>query len=145
MNQPYTYDYPLTFGLPSHLGHHSALGRVPCAIKYVPSPFLRHDSTFLGTMAAKSITSEGPCCLQFHQLPNLAERSWPLWKSSSANIFNNFRMSHSTWPFSRNLPTNSFYVLRVGQRRPPQEGDTSPRTSQIRGEIDLFSLQFRAF
>ena len=36
MNQPYTYRYPLLFGLPSHLGYHSALGRVPCAIQYVP-------------------------------------------------------------------------------------------------------------
>ena len=29
MNQPYTYRYPLPFGLPSRLGYHSALGRVP--------------------------------------------------------------------------------------------------------------------
>ena len=36
MNQPYTYRYPLPFGLPSHLGHPSALGRVPCSIQYVP-------------------------------------------------------------------------------------------------------------
>ena len=36
MNQPYTYRYPLPFGLPSHLGYHSALGRVPCAVQCVP-------------------------------------------------------------------------------------------------------------
>ena len=27
MNQPYIYIYPLTSGLPSHSGHHSALSR----------------------------------------------------------------------------------------------------------------------
>ena len=32
----HTYRYPLPFGLPSHLGYHSALGRVPCAVQYVP-------------------------------------------------------------------------------------------------------------
>ena len=36
MNQPYMYIYPLPFGFPSHLRHHSALSRVPCAIQYVP-------------------------------------------------------------------------------------------------------------
>ena len=25
------YIYPLCFGLPSHLGHYRALGRIPCA------------------------------------------------------------------------------------------------------------------
>ena len=32
MNQLYTYRYPLPFGLPSQLGYHSALDRLPCAI-----------------------------------------------------------------------------------------------------------------
>ena len=31
-----TYRYPLPFGLRSHLGYHSALGRAPCAIQNVP-------------------------------------------------------------------------------------------------------------
>ena len=29
-------DIPFPFRLPSHLGYHNALGRVPCAIQYVP-------------------------------------------------------------------------------------------------------------
>ena len=33
VNQLYIYTYPLIFGFPSHLGHHRALSRVPCAIK----------------------------------------------------------------------------------------------------------------
>ena len=32
MNQLYIYIYPLFFGFPSHLSHHSALSRVLCAI-----------------------------------------------------------------------------------------------------------------
>ena len=75
----------------------------------------------------------------------MAERSWPLWKSSSANIFNNFRMSHPAWLSSRNPSTKSLYLLRVGQGQPLQEGDTSLSMSQVWNEIHLFSLHFRAF
>ena len=32
---PYIYTCPLFFGFPSHLGHHRALTRVPCAIQKV--------------------------------------------------------------------------------------------------------------
>ena len=35
VNQLYVYIYPLFFGFPSHLDHHRALSRVPCAIQYV--------------------------------------------------------------------------------------------------------------
>ena len=35
MNQPYIHISLLPFGLPSHSGHHSALGRVPYTIQYV--------------------------------------------------------------------------------------------------------------
>ena len=35
MNQLYVYIYPLFFGFSAHLGHHSALSTVPCAIWYV--------------------------------------------------------------------------------------------------------------
>ena len=31
--QPYVYIYPLFSGFPSHLGHHRALSRVPCALQ----------------------------------------------------------------------------------------------------------------
>ena len=75
----------------------------------------------------------------------MAERSWPLWKSSSANIFNNFRMSHPAWLSSRNPSTKSLYLLRVGQGQSLQEGDTSLSMSQVWNEIHLFSLHFRAF
>ena len=34
VNQLYVYIYPLFFGFPSHLGHHRALSRVPCAIQF---------------------------------------------------------------------------------------------------------------
>ena len=37
VNQLYIYIYPLFFGFLSHLGHHRALSRVPCAI---PSHYL---------------------------------------------------------------------------------------------------------
>ena len=40
MNQLYIYTYPLFFGFPSHLGHHSALSRVPWAIQYVLISYL---------------------------------------------------------------------------------------------------------
>ena len=40
MNQPYMYVYPLPFGFPSHLSHHSALSRVPWAIQSVPISYL---------------------------------------------------------------------------------------------------------
>ena len=33
VNQLYLYIHPLFFRFPSHLGHHSALSRVPCAIQ----------------------------------------------------------------------------------------------------------------
>ena len=35
MNQLYVYIISLFFGFPSHLGHHRALTRVPCAIQKV--------------------------------------------------------------------------------------------------------------
>ena len=35
MNHPYVYIYPLSFGFPSHSGHHRGLSRVSCAIQYV--------------------------------------------------------------------------------------------------------------
>ena len=31
----YMYTYPLFLGFPSHLGHHRALNRVPCAMQQV--------------------------------------------------------------------------------------------------------------
>jgi len=40
MHQSYVYIYALLFGLPSHLGHHSALGRVPCTIQHVLISYL---------------------------------------------------------------------------------------------------------
>lgn len=75
----------------------------------------------------------------------MAERSWPLWKSSSANICNNFRMSHPAWLSSRNPSTISLYMFRVGQGQPLQEGDTSLSMSQVWSELYLFSLHFRVF
>ena len=33
VNQSYVYIYPLFFWFPSHLGHHRALSRIPCAIQ----------------------------------------------------------------------------------------------------------------
>ena len=35
VNQPHVYIYPLFLGFHSHLGHHRALNRVPCAIQSV--------------------------------------------------------------------------------------------------------------
>ena len=35
VNHLYVYIYSLFFGLPSHLGHHKALSRVPSAIQLV--------------------------------------------------------------------------------------------------------------
>ena len=35
VNQQYFYIYPLFSGFPSHLGHHRALSRVPCAVQQV--------------------------------------------------------------------------------------------------------------
>jgi len=35
VNQLYVYIYHLFFGFPSHLDHHRALSRVPCAIQEV--------------------------------------------------------------------------------------------------------------
>ena len=40
MNQPYIYMYPLPFAVPFHLGHHSALRRVPCAMQYLLISYL---------------------------------------------------------------------------------------------------------
>ena len=40
VNQLYVYVYPLFFGFPSHLGHHRALSRVPCAIQQVLISYL---------------------------------------------------------------------------------------------------------
>ena len=40
VNQLYIYIYPLFFGFPSHLGHHRALSRVPCAIQQVLISYL---------------------------------------------------------------------------------------------------------
>ena len=37
MNQPYTYRYPLPFGLPSHLGYHSALDEFLVLYSMFPS------------------------------------------------------------------------------------------------------------
>ena len=34
INQLYVYIYPCFFRFPSRLGHHNALGRVPCTIQY---------------------------------------------------------------------------------------------------------------
>ena len=40
VNQLYVYIYPLLFGFPSHLGHHRAFSRVPCAIQQVIISYL---------------------------------------------------------------------------------------------------------
>ena len=40
VNELYVYIYPLLFGFPSHLGHHRALSRVPCALQQVLISYL---------------------------------------------------------------------------------------------------------
>ena len=40
VSQLYVYIYPLFGGFPSHLGHHRALSRVPCAIQQVLISYL---------------------------------------------------------------------------------------------------------
>ena len=40
VNHLYVYIYPLFFRFPSHLGHHRALSRVPCAIQQVLISYL---------------------------------------------------------------------------------------------------------
>ena len=40
VNQLYVYIYPLFFGFPSHLGHHRALSRAPCALQQVLISYL---------------------------------------------------------------------------------------------------------
>ena len=40
VNQLYIYIYPLFFGFPSHLDHHRALNRVPCATQQVLISYL---------------------------------------------------------------------------------------------------------
>ena len=40
VNQLYIYVYPLHFGLPSSLGHHRTVNRVPCAIQSILSSYL---------------------------------------------------------------------------------------------------------
>ena len=40
VNQPHLHMQPLFLGFPSHLGHHRALSRVPCALQYVLISYL---------------------------------------------------------------------------------------------------------
>ena len=40
VNQLYRYIYPFFFRFPSHLGHHRALSRIPCAIQQVLVTYL---------------------------------------------------------------------------------------------------------
>ena len=40
VNQPYVYMHSLFFGFPSHLGHHRAPSRVPCATQSVLISYL---------------------------------------------------------------------------------------------------------
>ena len=40
VNRLCIYIYPLSFGLPSHLGYHRALSRVPCAIEQILVSYL---------------------------------------------------------------------------------------------------------
>ena len=40
VNQPYTYIQLFFFGFPSHLGHHSALSRVPCVTQQILISYL---------------------------------------------------------------------------------------------------------
>ena len=42
MNELYINIHPLCFGLPSHLGHQGALGRVPCAIQFLLVIYFLH-------------------------------------------------------------------------------------------------------
>ena len=47
VNQLYVYIYPLFLGFPSHLGHHRALSRAPCAIQSVLiSYYFIHSSVY---------------------------------------------------------------------------------------------------
>ena len=44
MNQPHRYIYPLPSGLPSHEGHHHALGRGPGALQNALISYLFHTN-----------------------------------------------------------------------------------------------------
>ena len=65
MNQPQVYIYPLLLGFLSHLGHHRALSRVPCAIQSVLISYLfyfililvRHSIKTGRKWAGSSLTS----------------------------------------------------------------------------------------
>ena len=60
MNQLYIYIYPVFFGLPSHLGHHRALNRVPCAIEQVLISCLFFFNLFI--LFILFLAALGLCC-----------------------------------------------------------------------------------
>ena len=49
VNQPYAHTYPLISRFPSHLGHHRALSRAPCATQWVLTSYLFYTCVLMHT------------------------------------------------------------------------------------------------
>ena len=57
VNQLYVYLCPLSFGFPSHLGHHRALSGVPCAVHEVLISYLFYRVSVVYTCQSQSPNS----------------------------------------------------------------------------------------
>ena len=54
--EAFVYTHPLFFGFPSHLGHHRALSRAPCAVQSVLiSHFIHSSSVHMSIPVSQSI------------------------------------------------------------------------------------------
>ena len=66
VNQPYTYTHLLFFGFPSHLGHHRALSRAPCAIQWVLISYLFYTQQCIYVNPSLPIYCTPPSPLGIH-------------------------------------------------------------------------------
>lgn len=75
-NQLYVYIHPFLFGFLSHLGHHRALTRVPCAVQQLPISYI------LYTWECKYVTPSVPV----HPTPTPFSRWCPCLFSPSVRL-----------------------------------------------------------
>ena len=108
VNQPHIYMYLPFFGFPSHLGHHRAPRRVPCAVLYVLISYLfytQYHSVYVSVSVFQPIPSSFPpwypyvcvsiyalqiiqrdtCTPVFTAAPFTITRTWELYKYPSTD------------------------------------------------------------
>ena len=141
-NQLYTYIYPLLGGFPSHLGHHRALNKFPCAIQSVLIiRFIHGNNSVYRLIPISQFIPPSFLCSPPHATLctcHVLSLEWPIFQSPDVkfdhHIFTISPNSQASFPYAYSI----FYYLYPSMHYTPV--DTSCLFSEMTLIISLEEL-----